>query len=699
MGGPNASQGLRVSGRADVKTSGSQLKPADPFVGWRPFKRADSGRFFGRETEAEVLRSLWTTNRVTLLHGPSSVGKTSLLRAGILPLIAGDTDFNVLPPATIRAGRRIAATRDNSGRVTDDLLKDWDPQPAAHETWTSIAEFVRAQADFLSADPSSYKVLASIDQFERVFDISNDDQRVLFEDLKLALLRNPQLNLLILIQDDWIENIEQMHLFSSFGCRYFKLNDLAPGSALDALTRPLHKLGYRFADALANDLVAELASFSASENYGTGSEADHAVIRPLFLQVMAVEIFSHLPAPPVTISQEMLRRYADLDHALASFYDSAIGEVCQSTGEPESRLRAWIETTFITKTGGVRRVQRGTLLTAGVPNLVCDAFVELHILNLEQHAQRTCYLIENERLARIVLTVNREWTDALAGRISDDVTSGFQADKFERDAQDALLNGDVPTAERLAALAAAQYDNVGDLRRFAHALLLKGDVACVQGHLKSAENNYRSALSTFSILQDRNLTAKSLSALAEVSALAEDFDRAAQLQQLAIDYLPTDVNALIGLAYAQWYGGSPADAEATFTQALTWDPNAARAWVGRGQVRADMEEYDLALADIERALECALSQEDQIDVMSARALALAGVGRSTEGEQELAVARGRDPQRPRTLLRSARLAAMHGESQDAVRELEQGLEGRPPLSPREQEEARRLLVALGSRPS
>ena len=61
-----------------------------------------------------------------------------------------------------------------------------------------------------------------------------------------------------------------------------------------------------------------------------------------------------------------------------------------------------------------------------------------------------------------------------------------------------------------------------------------------------------------------------------------------ELHQLAVDKLPTDTDALIGLGYALWYGGFPADADATFSQAIIWDGSAVRAYVGRGQVRAEM---------------------------------------------------------------------------------------------------------------
>ena len=69
-----------------------------------------------------------------------------------------------------------------------------------------------------------------------------------------------------------------------------------------------------------------------------------------------------------------------------------------------------------------------------------------------------------------------------------------------------------------------------------------------------------------------------------------------------MEQLPTYVDAIIGLGYAQWYEGSPADAAATFDQALGWDTPGSPAASLRGQVLAEMEEYDAALVNLDSAL-------------------------------------------------------------------------------------------------
>ena len=74
----------------------------NPFVGPRPFEGTDSEGFFGREAEAQEIVSTVLANQVTLLYAASGAGKTSLLNAGVLPLLAAGHDFETLPPARVQ---------------------------------------------------------------------------------------------------------------------------------------------------------------------------------------------------------------------------------------------------------------------------------------------------------------------------------------------------------------------------------------------------------------------------------------------------------------------------------------------------------------------------------------------------------------------------------------------------------------------
>lgn len=89
----------------------------DPYRGWLPFESIDAGVFFGRDTETvRALKALSEiaesgAGKLFVVLGASGTGKSSFLRAGILPrLIQKRGHFAVM--GTIRPGRGEAMTGD-----------------------------------------------------------------------------------------------------------------------------------------------------------------------------------------------------------------------------------------------------------------------------------------------------------------------------------------------------------------------------------------------------------------------------------------------------------------------------------------------------------------------------------------------------------------------------------------------------------
>ncbi len=671
-----------------------------PYVGWRPFARSDSRRFFGRTSEIQDVQSLWRENRIVVLHGQGGAGKTSLLQAGLLPSLTAIPNIDVRPIIRIAPhfswSSAAGITQSLSNFLVIQTSAGSENRPPRDTSLYDLLSF----RELTEEHTSPISVLAAVDQLERLF-VGHDRERDdFFDDLVRALRRLPSLRLLLIINSAALEQFKaydhRLNAATSFPIVYFKLETLSATAALDAVTRPLINTGRRFDTGVAEQLIDQFAGITATQR--VSKTANHSAaysIDPLLLQILCVELWSMLPPNEQVIRSRFLHNLVNIDQAFRDFYDDVVSELNLAIGIPENLLRRWIESTFISRTDRRRATFRGLALTARMASPVADALADYNFLAIELRPSGNWYKLKYEGLIPAVRNSNR--LSSLPP--SDHDESGYQATpetpaELMAAAKAAFADGIIARAHRLAGLAAARYRSSGDERRYAHALMLRGNIACAQGDLGSAEHDFRTALLRFTVLQDRNLIAKTLSALAEVQFLAGDYRSASRFQQLAVAQLPTDVDALIGLGYAQWYGGSPADAEASFTQALTWDVGAARAFAGRGQVRAEMQDYALALTDIDRALEAGLSPDDEINAITARALALMGLGRSEEADQELATARRRDPSQARTHLRSARVAQLRGQSGVAVEELEQALGAEPPLTPHEQAGAREMLVNL-----
>jgi hypothetical protein len=77
--------------------------PACPYRGLLPFRAedAEAGLFVGREEEALLLRRMVDQRALVVVVGPSGVGKSSLVNAGLLPALLGTGEWAV---ATFRPG-------------------------------------------------------------------------------------------------------------------------------------------------------------------------------------------------------------------------------------------------------------------------------------------------------------------------------------------------------------------------------------------------------------------------------------------------------------------------------------------------------------------------------------------------------------------------------------------------------------------
>src|SRR5436190_1886722 len=64
-------------------------RPANPFPGLRPFESSETHLFFGRDGQSEELLRRLKKTRFLAVVGTSGSGKSSLVRAGLLPALQG----------------------------------------------------------------------------------------------------------------------------------------------------------------------------------------------------------------------------------------------------------------------------------------------------------------------------------------------------------------------------------------------------------------------------------------------------------------------------------------------------------------------------------------------------------------------------------------------------------------------------------
>jgi len=154
------------------------LSAKNPFPGLRPFAEQDSHWFFGREKQTSALYRLVDRNRFTTVVGSSGSGKSSLVRAGLLPLLlretkaAGGRTWRIIEMRPgIAPMMRLAAAI--AGPTPETIAIS---ERAAHQGMLDRVESLLRATSLGVADalqtvggPGDQATLILVDQFEEIF--------------------------------------------------------------------------------------------------------------------------------------------------------------------------------------------------------------------------------------------------------------------------------------------------------------------------------------------------------------------------------------------------------------------------------------------------------------------------------------------------------------------------------------------------
>ena len=140
----------------------------NPYPGSRAFTQADKEFFFGRDADIAVIVDLWMTNRLTVVAGAAGSGKTSLLQAGVRPLLREKTSQHrphIFPPGNLSRGMTFpfpALTEHNP--FTLALLRSWAPDDVPTRlAGLSVSDFVRERTR--GHDGVTYAAVDALDDF------------------------------------------------------------------------------------------------------------------------------------------------------------------------------------------------------------------------------------------------------------------------------------------------------------------------------------------------------------------------------------------------------------------------------------------------------------------------------------------------------------------------------------------------------
>lgn len=141
-----------------------------PFVGLRPFDIDDHHWFHGRDAEIAALRRKIRSNRFTAVIGAAGCGKSSLVRAGILPaLVEGGCQPIVIKPGSSPIARLAAALSDSAcNKTTCGSIKHPQAVPGTDHDHTKLRPSLLREISRQLASETQQLILV-IDQFDELF--------------------------------------------------------------------------------------------------------------------------------------------------------------------------------------------------------------------------------------------------------------------------------------------------------------------------------------------------------------------------------------------------------------------------------------------------------------------------------------------------------------------------------------------------
>lgn len=420
---------LAVEEAANGNGSGTPVCEEPPYVGLAAFQATDADWFFGREQLVEEVVTRLSTRRFVAVFGASGSGKSSLLRAGLLPrwqvehrpvvLFAPGSHpletcavelacFTGVSPSQLRA--ELADDRRNLHRIVDRTLAE---------------------------RPGEAELLLVVDQFEEVFTLCHDqDERLHFVNALIAATqaRNSRCRVVLGVRADFYAHCTtHPELLEVLADGQVGVGPMTTEELRRAITSPAVRAGCVVESALLADLVA----------YARGRVG----VLPLLSHAL-LETWRRRRGNTLTLAgfQAAGGIEGALAHTAESLYSSMSPAQQRWTKDLFLRLTALGEGTEDTK----RRVSRGELDTVG-PDIVgvLDRLASERLLILDRESVE----ITHEALIRCWPRLHGWLTEDREGlRIHRQLTEA--ADTWE------LLNRDPGALYRGTRLAVA-HDWVG----------------------------------------------------------------------------------------------------------------------------------------------------------------------------------------------------------------------------------------------
>lgn len=278
-----------------------------PYVGLVPYSEEDWEYFFGRETETELIIANLVAARLTLLFGASGVGKSSVLRAGVVHHLTQQASRSLAESGTPEVAVAVfSAWRDEplaglARAVRDAVARAIDRDPGPVPSGDRLPDTFAEWAAMVGGE-----IMVVLDQFEEYFlyhDREDGEGTFAIEFPRLVNRQSLRMSFLLAIREDAVARLDRFkgripNLFDN----YLRLQHLGLKAAEDAIRGPLDAYNQRnpgdpicIQDGLVQEVLRQTRTGQVRAGGGTapsvGAEDPEARIETPYLQMVMTRLW------------------------------------------------------------------------------------------------------------------------------------------------------------------------------------------------------------------------------------------------------------------------------------------------------------------------------------------------------------------------------------------------------------------------
>jgi formylglycine-generating enzyme required for sulfatase activity len=400
--------------------AGAPVPVGNPYRGLRAFDVQHRALFFGRSAEVGVLVDRLRTEAFVVVAGDSGVGKSSICRAGVLPLVVegGLGGGRAWATCTMIPGKRpraaLAAALAQSLDVTVDVAARWierDGFILAHQVGRRLAS-------------GSSGLLIFIDQAEELCTLSDPDEAEIVDGALAGLVAQiPGVRVLATARADFLARLAALPaLGEGLTQALYFLRPLPPERVREVIVGPAQATNARFE---SEALVEALVDATARAEGGL----------PL-LQFALAELWEARDASTGVISEAALSRMGGVAGALSRHGDAVLAAMRPPHRAEARRMLMRLVTLDNTR---IRRTDAELCADVEPARGALDALVRARLLVAQDSEEGSAYELAHEALLQGWTTLRR-WLveDAESREVRERLASSATEWKRLRRASEAL---------------------------------------------------------------------------------------------------------------------------------------------------------------------------------------------------------------------------------------------------------------------